>query len=172
MFTTLQAGADPAPSLEWRNELIAFKFLYCMLILSSTVSRKENNMPTSTTVKLPNEPIVVDTLTGSSAELLRTQSLGAEMIAILNAAPEPLFVIYDVSKAQLSLDDIILGAARTARGDEPLLRHPKIRQLLAVTSDPTLELVAEGMDSEIFGNIGIRVFKTLDDALAYARAAR
>lgn len=129
-------------------------------------------MATATIKKLPDEPIVIVTLSGSSAELIDSEQLRVELRSTLNAASEPVFLITDLSDSQISFDEILRGSSGAYRGDNPTFKHPNIRQIIEVTNDPTLELVAEGLDSDLFGNVKIRLFKTLKEALAYARATR
>ncbi len=129
-------------------------------------------MSTATFNKLPDEPIVIVTLSGSSAELSDTERDPTQLHSLLSIVSEPVFLILDMSGAQLSLNELMRGASGAFRGDTPTFRHPNIRELIQVSNDPTLEIAAKGLDSEVFGNIKIQLFQTLGEALAYARATR
>jgi hypothetical protein len=129
-------------------------------------------MSTATFNKLPDEPILILTLSGSSTDLSDPEQSHNQLHSFLDSISEPVFLILDMSNAQLGLDDLMRGASDAFRGDNPTFKHPNIREVLQVSDDPTLELAAEGMNSAVFGNIKIRLFETLEDALAYARAAR
>jgi hypothetical protein len=50
-----------------------------------------------------------------------------------------------------------------------LLTHPLMKEFLVVTNVKLVELAAKGLSSDIFGNVAVQVFETLEDALAYAR---
>lgn len=127
-------------------------------------------MSAVTANKLPNEPIVIITLSGSSADLSNREQEQMNLRSILSSVAEPVFLILDLADAQLSLEDIMRGASDAFRGDNPTFKSPNIRQILHVSDNPTLELAAEGVASEVFGNVDVQIFKTLEEALAYARA--
>jgi hypothetical protein len=52
-----------------------------------------------------------------------------------------------------------------------LFKHPNIREALLVTQSPVASLAAKGLNSPIFGNARLTIFKTLKEALEYAREA-
>jgi hypothetical protein len=130
---------------------------------------RRQTMPTSVTKKLPDEPILIVTLSGYITEWVRSALVGVEMTAILDASSEPLFLILDMSAVEQCYEDIVIGATKAAHGKKPLLKHPNIREILEVTTNSLYETVAESLDNPIFGNIKIRLFQTREDALAYAR---
>lgn len=71
---------------------------------------------------------------------------------------------------ELTLDEIVFGANRIARGENSLWHHPNIKQVILVTDNNTLRLSAKGMASQTFGNLIVPVFVSLDEALAYVDA--
>jgi hypothetical protein len=120
--------------------------------------------------KLDNEPIVVVTLP-------KDYDLAAELpvqlpkyISMLDAAPEPVYWIVDARNSSLGVEEIITGASLVASGKHPLYHHPNIRQVIYVTSSRIMKLAAEGLQSESFGHIAIKLFDDLDEALKYTRA--
>lgn len=64
----------------------------------------------------------------------------------------------------------VQASSMAARGDNPLFHHPKVKQVLLVVGDIMQELSAKGMQSDTFGNVNIRTFKSVEEALAYARS--
>ncbi len=120
--------------------------------------------------KLPGEPILVCTLS-------ETWSVADDMLATidqamehLDAADEPLYYIHDVSRGlKLDLKDVILATNQVARGSNALFHHPNFKKYLVVTDLKLFELAAKGLDSEIFGNVPVAVFETLEEALEHAR---
>lgn len=128
-------------------------------------------MSTATIDKLPGEPIVILTLSGSSSELKDREQERAKFVSIIETVSEPVFLILDMSDADLSFDEIAEGASGAYRGDNPLFKLLNIRQILQVSTDPALELAAKGMNTEIFGNVEVKQFETLDEALVHARTA-
>lgn len=129
-------------------------------------------MSTATLKKLTDEPIMILTVTGSIADLGDSEQERTQLISLLDAVSEPVFFILDMSNAKLNLDRLMRGSHDAYLGASPTFKHPNIREILQVSDDPGLELAASGLDSDLFGNVRIQQFKTLDAALAYARAAR
>jgi hypothetical protein len=128
-----------------------------------------DTMSTYKIEKLPGEPILVCTL-------FETWSVVSDMLATidqlmehLDAADEPLYYIARVSGLKLNLQDVILIANQAARGGSAMLHHPSLMEFLVVTDARLIDLAARGLDSEIFGNVPVSVFGTLEEALEYAR---
>jgi hypothetical protein len=89
----------------------------------------------------------------------------AEMRQILDAREEPLFYISDIRVMKLTLDDLIAGANLGSRGQAPIWQHPKIRGVYLISDLKMVELAARGLNSPIFGNMKVRVYKTVEAAL-------
>ncbi len=127
-------------------------------------------MSTFKVEKLPGEPILINTMyEGWSAAndlLINIEQL----LEHLNAANEPLYYVSDVSGLKLSLQDVILAANRAARGSNAIFHHPNFREFVVVTDSKLFDLAAKGLDSELFGFVPVSIFKTLEEALEYARA--
>ncbi len=68
------------------------------------------------------------------------------------------------------LSSVIAGANLTARGNNPIFHHPNVRSVIYVTKSNLTALAAKGMDSDVFGNLNISVFGTLEEALTHVRA--
>lgn len=118
--------------------------------------------------KLPDEPIIIQTIRSDSSVAEVPDSMGS-MRQLLEAGETPLFVIYDVSQASFGLQDILSGSNEASRSERPLLKHPNIRETLVVSTSDLVKMAARGMNSPIFGNIALKVFDTLEEALAYCR---
>ncbi len=118
--------------------------------------------------KLPDEPIIIQTIRSDSSVAEVPDSMST-MRELLEAESTPLFVIYDVSQASFGLQDILSGSNEASRSEKPLLKHPNIRETLVVSTSDLVRMAARGMNSPIFGNVALRVFDTLEEALAYCR---
>jgi hypothetical protein len=118
---------------------------------------------------LPNEPAVVLALYGP-AQGDKIQATRDESIALLDAQDRPVYFIVDFTESQITFDHIMKGAALAGWGETSFLHHPNVREALFVTSSDVLENVAEGMRGEMYGNLSIMTFRTLEDAQAYIRA--
>jgi hypothetical protein len=126
-------------------------------------------MKTFTVERLPDEPIIYSWV----SESWTTDELSSyveEVIALLDAVGGPVIYISDAREANLNVQDIIIGASTIARGTNTLLHHPNLKECVQVSASKLLQLAAKGMDSDIFGNVKVKICETYDEALAYARA--
>ncbi len=118
---------------------------------------------------LPDEPIMVVTVVDFDPEIDGIHALDQQM-KTLNEQPEPVFFVLNLLEAHLNFEDFVKVTNETTR-EVPIFRHPKIRENLLVTQDPMLIMGAKGLDSSVFGHIKMKMFKTVDEALDYARNA-
>ena len=122
--------------------------------------------------KLPDEPIVIITLSEDydlKSDLPKTLP---RYLKELSTFKEPVFWVVDASVAPITVNDLIVGTEMVARGEHPLYKHPNIRQVVYVTTSDLLKLAAEGMGSEKFDKIAIKLCDDLDAALAFCREAK
>jgi hypothetical protein len=87
----------------------------------------------------------------------------------LDSLDEPVYFINDTSAVDFDLATVIEGSNLVARGENPIFHHPNIRSVIYVTQSDLGALAAKGMDSNAFGNVDVKIFRTLDEALAYVR---
>jgi hypothetical protein len=117
--------------------------------------------------KLENEPIVIITLPTDYNLAAELPKLMPQYINLLNAATEPVYWVVDARNSSLTVEEIILGASLLARGEHPLYHHPNIREVIYVTSSQIMKLAADGMKGDSFGNVNIKMFDDLDQAMDY-----
>lgn len=127
---------------------------------------------TSTYKKLPNEPIVIVTLPANYNLIAELPVVMPKYLQELESFQEPVFWIVDAREAPFTVEDIVTGAELVSKGQHPLYKHPKIRQVIYITTSLMAKLAAEGMGSEQFGKIAIKLFDNLDLALEFARENR
>lgn len=122
-----------------------------------------------TTHKLPGEPIIVHTM-DADYSVARDFTAGVDsIIAVLDAQSEPTYLVVDMDDAHFGLDDVMSGASQAARQEGALLRHPRLRETLLITQSDLFRLAARGLDSDVFGHVRVKLFATVDEALAYCR---
>lgn len=90
----------------------------------------------------------------------------AEMRRILDTHHGPLFIINDIREMKMSIDDLILAASLGTRGKDPIWRHPNARGAYFISERKFVEMAAAGLNSPAFGNMRVKVFHTLEEALA------
>ncbi|NDJ75069.1 MAG: hypothetical protein GYB65_02325 [Chloroflexi bacterium] len=123
--------------------------------------------------KLPNEPIVIVTMT-AEFDTQRDLSPGnPKAYNYFEANPDgitaPVFFINDFSAATLTLEDLIFGATVTSRSAKSVYHHPLVREVIMIPSSDLHKAAAEGLRSDVFGNVALQIIDTLEEALAYAR---
>lgn len=120
--------------------------------------------------KLDHEPILVIILLEEWNLREHMPGFLAAWKQALEQAKEPLYCIIDVHMPPLpGLEDIIWGANQGARGVNPVINHPNIREIVVVSTNPVLNLAAKGLRSNAFGNARVSLYNTLEEALAHAR---
>lgn len=118
---------------------------------------------------LPDEPIVVVSI---NPDYLIARDMGqstSDGRALLDSFEERVFWIIDVSQVKVNVNDVINASNQGTRGDEPLWHHPNIRELILITQNKLVQMAASGLNSLPFGNLEVKVFGLLDEALAYCR---
>lgn len=120
---------------------------------------------------LPGEPILIVHSEMSTDDLMKsTQESIAIITEALDQQTEPVFLISDVREITMSLEDIIQVMSAIARGQNPMVRHPNIRDYVTVlAADRLIRMATKGLESATFGKISVHMFDTLEDALAYCR---
>lgn len=116
-----------------------------------------------------DEPIVVITLPADYNLLTDLPKAVPEYLKLVDALAEPVFWIVDASAIKFTVQEITTGANLLTRSENPLYHHPKIRTVIYVTPNEALQAAAQGLSSEAFGRVAMRVMSTLDEALEYVR---
>lgn len=94
----------------------------------------------------------------------------AQITNILDQQTEPIYYIVDVRKLDVTFDDMLALINRVARGENALLHHPNIKEIINVISDSFQRAMSEGLDSEWFGNLKVKLVYSLDEGLDYIRS--
>ena len=125
---------------------------------------------TNTIQKLPNEPIVVDSMSPDYDLAVELPQALPKLIETVEQLAEPVFWVVDISKVEeMDVEDLLIGTELLITGEKALYHHPNIREVMYVTSSQMIRLAATGLSDDLFGNLKIHVFETLEAALQYAR---
>lgn len=92
-----------------------------------------------------------------------------DVVARLDALSEPVFYVVDLREIQVSFDETQIFVNMLTRGDNPLLQHKNIREILYIIGNIFHKVVADGMSADAFGNLRIKTVANLEDALKYIR---
>ncbi len=120
--------------------------------------------------KLPGEPIVV--FQAAKTYDLETDTPVAldELNAIADSSDVDLIYITDIRNIHFELSDMAYLSNLAARGQGAVFHHPRLKEIVAVTTSKLVELTFRGMGSEVYGRVRVAVFPTLEEALEYARS--
>ena len=121
-----------------------------------------------TITKLAALPVIVVMPAGAGI-MQELPEIDRRLTRLLNAQPEPVFVIADLRRISLNLDDVMRAGNSAARSMPSILYHLNIRETLVVTTEPIVRLAAQGIDGSMFGGLSMRVFTTPEAALEYCR---
>ena len=122
--------------------------------------------------QLPDEPIMIVTLPANYRMETDFQGASVQYQQVLDSAQEKVYWIVDTREWLFDLEQLMLGATTVARGEGSIYHHPNIKQVLYVTTNEILPAAAKGLASDAFGHLDIKIFGSVDDAIAYARADR
>ena len=114
--------------------------------------------------------MIIRTLNADFDPATELAASGEELMAALNQAEQPVFLIIDMLDVQFSIEQMILAA--NSGKQRNLFQHPNNRELIFVTRDDMLALSAKGLDSSAFGHVKAKVFTSLDKAVAYAHSQK
>jgi len=96
--------------------------------------------------------------------------VAVDAIKLLDSQSEPVYFILDLSAVNASLESVTVGIAKASLGENKLFHHPKIKQVVCVSTDEFLQLAFKGLSSAVYGHINVAVFSTVHEALTHARS--
>lgn len=125
--------------------------------------------PNYTIQRLPGEPIILGKAFAAWNTAADMPGFTQHLLKLLDEGDDPVFWIADMSDWRPDVMELILTAHEMARSTTALTRHPKIREVIAVSQLPGVELAARGLNSEAFRFTHVHVFRTVEEALVYVR---
>jgi hypothetical protein len=123
--------------------------------------------------KHPDLPVVI----GRWHEGFKFDSDGASYEkmanAVLDKEMEPVFYILDMSELRtISMDGLVQASNSVKRTQNSSYGHPMNREMIFVSEAKIIKLAVKGVTAASFGNLKIRPFDTLDEALAYVEESK
>jgi hypothetical protein len=95
-----------------------------------------------------------------------------QCLMLLEQGPSHIIFMIDARAFQSPNFDDVMAAGTLARSDEgkAVIRHPKLIKTIVITENKAAQMTLKGINTATFGYVDIRVFPTLDDALAYSES--
>lgn len=121
-----------------------------------------------TVERLSDVPAVLTTVSKDFEINRELEAMNRDTLAILDPAEAPLFLITNF-QVSLGIDDLFQSAS-TLRKENSIWKHRNIRQVIVITEDPLLRLAAKGMGSPLLGGFNVKLFDSVEEALAYVQS--
>lgn len=113
------------------------------------------------------------------AECLQGFKMGEEMVplikelkAILDAAAEKHYVVFDLEGAVFSLDDMIKTANIANQPELSIHSHPNLAGMHVVTTNKVILMGLKGLNTAAFGHLSMSAFPSMSEALAHLHTKR
>lgn len=126
-------------------------------------------METYTITKLPDEPIVIFSVTPNHNIATEGQQAIGNVIQVVADQSDPVSLVCDLTDLNVNLSELTIGAALVAFGESPLFHHANIKAVFMVSQDAAVQLASKNLAADVYGNLHVAVVDTLDEALAYVR---
>jgi hypothetical protein len=118
---------------------------------------------------LPDEPILVSTFDASFSVSRETRQLVQQMLAYLDAATEPLYMVDDTLLVTLNFSDLVGALALVTRGETDVVRHKNLRRIVIVTKSDIVKFGTTALKQTQYGGKEVAVYSNMEDALAAIR---
>jgi hypothetical protein len=99
------------------------------------------------------------------------ETVNRDTVKVLEDQPNPVFFVVNTLEANIDFDGMVLTASSTSREAGGVFHHPKVREVVFVTTNRMTEMGVKGMDSQAFGFTKIRIFSSIEEALDYVAGA-
>jgi hypothetical protein len=121
--------------------------------------------------KLPDEPIIVVAVIHPMDIKVDIGPYTDDLIRVLDESPEPLYEIMDARPVKLSFGELVNALAIATRSDDAkrINKHPKLGAWILVIDSDLLRIGANALGQDQYGGRNVPVFRTVDEALSYAR---
>ena len=124
---------------------------------------------TFTIEMLPDEPIVICTMSDQFNPITDYGAFWQQLGAILQGKEGPIYRITYLETEQIQFSDMVTALAAEAKSGMPgSLTDPRIRSLL-VNRSLLAQMAVESIKQDQYGRLETPLFGTLDEALAHAR---
>ncbi len=119
---------------------------------------------------LPDTRAILLTLSGEYNLFTDFPKSYAAVCDLLDGVTDPVYYIMDISQASFDLNVVIDAAHKTSRDNQGTFHHPMVKGVLIVSPEEVIHRAAEGLRSDVYGNVDARAFYRLEDALDYAHS--
>jgi hypothetical protein len=115
----------------------------------------------------PNESIIWETWEADFDAESDAEAATGEELRILNTSSSPMVLVVDMRLVQLDWDGIVYIANFGI--PKELRDHPRLRKIVAITTNEIIKASAQGLDTEAFGFVKVDIVTSPQEALTRAR---
>ncbi|MDX2137706.1 MAG: hypothetical protein SF123_06390 [Chloroflexota bacterium] len=115
-------------------------------------------------------PVVQVTLGSDFNGLEDITASTEELFRIFSALDTPHYQITDARELKMDFEMLMDFVRVGVRGEYSIANHPKNAGIIFVTSNRFYEVALNGLNTAAFGMLKVRVFDSLEAALAWVRA--
>ena len=116
--------------------------------------------------KIPDKPLAIfnpESVMGAVDQIVIVLQ---KLNEFFDSQHEKIFFMIDTRGVAVSFDTLARNLNIVNRQNH-LFVHPMIRETLVLTDNKMVTLAAKGLDSPVFGNVRVKVFSLMEDALNY-----
>jgi hypothetical protein len=118
---------------------------------------------------LPGEHILLGTMDRSYNVRKDTPTAAKQLIRMLESSEQPVPYVLDLSEISMSFGEMVGALGVLTRGDLASFAHPKLSELVIVSTDPLMKIGANALGQTQYGRRRAAVVRSLEEALRYVR---
>lgn len=121
--------------------------------------------------KLSDLPVILGTWHEGFKVMEVGDQYAREIRAAFDTTKTPAFYVLDMTDLQsITLDGLVKASNIGADSELGTLHHPMNLGTIFISDKVLIQLIAKGMDSDAFGHLNVKLFASLDEALAYVES--
>ena len=120
--------------------------------------------------KHPDLPVIIGTWYEGFKFVRNGADFGEAANALLDEQTEPVFYIIDLSQLKtISIEGVTETANSGAKNQRSSYRHPMRKEMLIISDQRVVKMAVTGAKTATFGNLKVKHYETLDEALDYVK---
>lgn len=120
--------------------------------------------------RVPNEPIVIGTLSNPYDPAPDVEGISMALIQVLNETSETIYYVADMSDLNVSFSDLTMGLAQAFRTPGSPYANPRLKTLPVGSAGMIKFGVEAASQQSNYGKQQIKLYASVDEALAIARS--
>ena len=119
--------------------------------------------------KVPNEPIVISTISNPYDAMVDSAGIAQELLQILSETSDTIYYVADMSNLNVSFSELTVGLAHAFRTPGSPYANPRLKTLPVGSAGMIKFGVEAASQQSNYGKQQIQLYASVDEALAFAR---